>query len=126
MSGSSGDRNDSNNNQPPARPVPRPKGDGHGGVGAADDPCAIFQKAPLNSPKPAIVTAIKIGDVLRVVLNETSGRPILEVHSGAGVAGALTHNGHLQLVDCIRKGRSYSATVAGIRGGAVDLEISPI
>lgn len=96
-----------------------------GGGGAGVDPCAIVQRAPLNSPKPAVAGTLNAGDMLKVVLNEASGRPILEVHAVGGIAGALTHNGHLRLVECIRQGHEYVAEVKGRQGGAVDLLVRP-
>lgn len=122
MSGSGGGRDDDSSDRLPIRNIPAGRG-GEGNIG--DDPCAIFQRAPLNSPRPSVVATLNIGDVLNIVLNEATGRPILEVHANVGIAGALTHNGHLLLVECIRQGRQYIAEVTGRAGGAVDLQISP-
>lgn len=123
MSGSGGDRDD--------RPSPsvaiRPNAGGGGGGGTGGgDPCAIFQQAPLNSPNPAVVPGLAVGDVLTVVLSTTGTRNVLEVHTPTGgVAGALTHNGHMAIVGCIQAGRHYEADVITKSGGAVTLQVRP-
>ena len=71
------------------------------------------------------MNTLTVGDILQVSLNESSGRPVLEVISNAGVAGALTHTGHVKLIDCIRQGNSYVAVVLSKSGGAVDLQVQP-
>lgn len=123
MSGSGGGRDDYT---PPSIPT-RPNSGGSGLGGAAgDDPCAIFQQAPLNSPRAAVVATLNVGDILSVVLNEAGIRPVLEVHAPTGIVGALTHNGHMLIIDCIRRGRSYVAEVISRSGPAVDLLVRSI
>ena len=122
MSGSGGGRDDG---YPLGGSSPIGGGSGSGAGPTGSDPCAIAQRAPLNSPRPAIVATISIGDILRVELNESGTRPILEVVAKAGLAGALTHNGHIRLIDCIRQGYRYEAVVVGRTGGAVDLQVQP-
>ncbi len=122
MSGSGSDRDDGYST---GRPGPIGGGSGSGAGSQGGDPCAITQRAPLNSPRPAIVATISIGDILQVQLNESGTRPILEVVAPAGPAGALTHNGHIRLIDCIRQGFRYEAVVVGRTGGAVDLQVQP-
>lgn len=123
MSGSNSDRNDYS---PPS--IPGKAGGTGGGSGgkAGSDPCAIFQTAPLNSPRPTVVPTLNVGDVLDVVLNGGGVRPVLEVHAPAGVAGSLTHTGHLQIIDCIRAGNAYVAVVVSRSGAAVDLQVRPV
>ena len=123
MSGSGGGRDDGFPSAPSARPTGG--GGAGGGAGGNADPCAIFQMAPLNSPRPSVVNTLAVGDILEISLNESSGRPVLEVISSGGVAGALTHTGHVKLIDCIRQGRSYQAVVVSKSGGAVDLQVQP-
>ena len=122
MSGSGGGRDDYTPPNIPSRP-----GSGGGGAGgtAGGDPCAIFQQAPLNSPRPGVVPTLNVGDVLGIVLNIAGVRPVLEVHAPAGIAGSLTHTGHVQIIDCIRLGNSYVAEVVGRSGAAVNLQVRP-
>lgn len=117
MSGSGGRRDD----YPPRIPVRSE--DGLDGAGS--DPCAISQQAPLNSPRPAVVKTLNVGDVLDVVLNSSGPRPVLEVHAHTGVAGALTHTGHLEIVACIQAGHKYVADVVNRSGPATTLQVRP-
>lgn len=122
MSGSGGGRDDNT----PLNISSRPSGGGGSAGGpAGGDPCAIFQQAPLNSPRPSVVSTLSIGDVLTVELNSTGVRPVLEVHAPAGIAGSLTHTGHVQIIDCIRVGNRYVAEVIGRSGAAVNLQVRP-
>lgn len=99
---------------------------GGGGSGGGDpDQCAIAQRAPLNSPVPAVVATLRVGEELDIVLATSSGRPILEVRKGGSVAGALTHRGHLTLIRCIGDGWTYKAIVTSISSGLVELRIQP-
>ena len=122
MSGGGGGRDDYTPPKIPNRPG---AGGGRGAGGGGADPCAIFQQAPLNSPRPAVVSTLAVGDVLDVVLNLGGPRPILEVHAPAGIAGALTHTGHMQIVDCIQNGHQYVADVASRSGAAITLQVRP-
>lgn len=123
MSGGGGSRDDFGG---PVIPVPK-KSSGVGGSGPATggDPCAIVQQAPLNSPRPAVVSTINVGDILDVVLNAGGPRPVLEVHRQGAVAGSLTHTGHVAIIDCIRQGHRYVADVVSRSGGALDLLVRP-
>lgn len=122
MSGSNSERNDYSPINVPRKTI---GGGGGGGNIGGDDPCAIYQNAPLNSPRPTVVPTLSVGDVLVVVLNSGGVRPVLEVHAPAGIAGSLTHTGHMLIIDCIRAGNSYVAEVVGKSGAAVDLQVRP-
>lgn len=122
MSGSGGGRDDYTPPNIPSRPS---SSGGGAGDSAGGDPCAIYQQAPLNSPRPGVVSTLNIGDVLVIVLNSAGVRPVLEVHAPAGVVGSLTHTGHVQIIDCIKAGNSYVAEVVGRSGAAIDLQVRP-
>lgn len=99
-------------------------GGGAGGGGGGDDPCAIVQTAPINSPNPAAVASVTVGDTLDVALTGTAPRHVLRVQTPAGVAvGSLTHRGHLALINCILAGNSYRAEVIQKTGGAVVVRV---
>jgi len=124
MSGSGGSRNDSVSSLPIGSSGPA-GGGGAGGGGGGQDPCAIVQTAPINSPKPAVVSTLSVGDVLDVVLTGVVPLRVLEVRSPAtGTAvGSLTHRGHLALINCIDQGNAYRAEVIQRTGGAVVVRI---
>lgn len=125
MSGSGGNRDDYSSHRPP-RPTPTNADGGVGGDGGAggDDPCAIVQDAPINSPNPMVVPGLAIGDVLNVVVAGTPQRTVLEVRTSTGLtAGSLTQRGHLEIVRCIGEGNIYQAEVIQKSGGAVIVRI---
>ena len=97
---------------------------GGGGGGGASDPCDIVQTAALNSPQPAVVAGLNVGDVLDVMLGGTAARPVLEVRTpGGAIAGSLTHRGHVAIIDCIAAGNQYVAIVVQKSGGIVTVRV---
>lgn len=111
---------------PTPAPAVRPGGGGGGGGGGAPDPCDIVEIAPLNSPQPAVVAILALGDILVVNLNRQGINPVLEVLTAGGQrAGALTHRNHVRIISCIDGGRSYRAVVVSKRGGSVEVRIEP-
>jgi hypothetical protein len=126
MSGSGGDRDDYRTSTVVGS-TGAPKSGGGGGGGSGDDPCAIVQTAPINSPNPAAVAGLSVGDSLDVVLTGTAPRHVLKVQTLAGVAvGSLTHRGHLALINCILAGNTYQAEVIQKTGGAVVVRIERV
>ena len=135
MSGGGGGRGRDDGYQVPRPPRPGSGGDASagsasggagnaGGVNTGVDPCDIVQTAALNSPQPAVVRGLNVGDVLDVVLGGTTARPILEVRTPAGaVAGSLTHRGHVDIIDCIAAGNQYEAVVVQKSGGIVAVRV---
>ena len=100
-------------------------GSGAGGGSDADD-CLFVQTAPLSSPVPAVVSGLKVGDVLEVDLqNSPSGNRLLVSTAGGQAAGSLTHPGHLKIIQCIGTGHIYKATVVQKTGALIALRIEP-
>ena len=125
MSGSGGGRGDGFPSTPVTPTSVGPTGGTPGGAAPGVDPCDIVQRAPLNSPQPRVIAGLAIGDVLDVALAVSGTRQVLEVRAPTGLAGALTHRGHLAIIQCIQGGRSYKAVVVGKTGGAVEVRIEP-
>jgi hypothetical protein len=100
-------------------------GSGSGGGGASGtDRCDIREPAPLNSPKAVVVDRLKVGDVLRVVVDRSGGKAILKVVDDNGnEAGSLTHRHHARIIECIDELNTYTATVIEKAGGAVTVLI---
>lgn len=115
----------------PFRPVPTKvpstsTGDGGGGGGGGSlDECAFTEITILSSPDPAVVAGLSVGDVLAVVM-ETQPVPRLVVMAGGHrIAGSVTSAKLLDMMECIRRGYNYAATVRDIAGGRVTVEIHP-
>ena len=128
MSGSGGGRSDYYPSTPPStqKATDGGAGGGGGGGGGGADVCDIVETVPLNSPQPAVVATMNVGDVLGVVLVTSGPRPVLEVQRSGQRAGALTHRNHLRLIHCITSGRSYQAVVVRKSGGAVEVRVEPV
>lgn len=108
----------------PKGTTPTSGGGGGGTGGGAPDPCDIVQTAALNSPQPAVVTSLSVGDLLSIVLGGTAARPVLEVRVASGAtAGSLTHRGHVAIIDCITAGHQYEAVVVQKSGGIVTVRV---
>lgn len=101
------------------------KGGGSGGSGGGADKCAIFERAVLASPVPAVVGTLNPGDPLTVEL-ETTPRNRVVVKTAAGaVVGAITSVRLVDMIECISEGYSYAAEVVSISGGRVEVDIRP-
>ena len=124
MSGSGGSRTDYDTATSVGSGTFGSGGAGGAGGGGGDDPCAIVQTASLNSPNPAVVPHLTIGDMLDLHLGGTPPRNVLEARTAAGrVAGSLTHVGHLSLIRCMQAGHAYRAEVTQRLGGTVVVQI---
>ena len=119
MSGSGGSRGDS----------PSSGGGGSGGAGGQlADPCLKIRRGPINSVKPAVVAALKVGSILNVRVRTVGTSLVLVVEDSTGaVAGSLTFVGYLEIVDCVQnRGVSYQAVVINIAGGVYEVRVEPV
>jgi hypothetical protein len=74
----------------------------------------------LNSPVAKVVATLKKGDRLVVVQNKSAGYSRLEAEAPNGkVAGSLTPDELLDIVDCMNRGHKYVAIVTSEPEGAV-------
>ena len=91
------------------------------GPGNGDTDCTrIMEKTILNSPVPEVVSTLKTGDILNVLLRE---RSLVAVTEDNVVAGALTPPILPKIVECISEGYEYIAIVQSITGGRCIVEI---
>ena len=101
-------------------------GSGSGGYrpSAPSNPCAnLTFRATINSPKPAVVGALQVGDVLDVVLDPESHSVSL-LHNRQ-TAGSLTGTHVAQLINCINNGFDYQAEVVQLNGGQCVVQVEP-
>lgn len=93
------------------------------GSASGDDKCAIVERTVLNSPDPAIVAGLSVGEILLVEL-ETQPRSRLVAKTAAGaIAGAVTSTSIVDIIECIQNGSVYEAEVLAINAGKVEIEI---
>lgn len=108
------------------RPAPiKPTKKGRSGGGAGDggsDPCDIDKKTILNSPDPAILKTLKVGEVLKVEV-ASGARKILEAKKGGNVAGSVTFPEMGQVIECIESGEAFEAEVVSISGGQCQVRV---
>ena len=110
----------------PPRPLRPDPGGGPGGGTQPDDPCSNLRfSAFVSSPDPAVVGGLAVGDVLDVVLNDSAGVPLVELHTAAGgVTGTLTTN-LPRLLPCLEAGYSYVSEITSVAGGAIQVQVRP-
>ncbi len=93
------------------------------GSGSGEDKCAIVERTVLNSPNPAVVAGLNVGDVLLVEL-ETQPRSRLVAKTADGAtAGAITSTSIVDIIECIQNGSAYVAEVLAVNAGKVEIEI---
>lgn len=88
-------------------------------------PCErVNFRATINSPQPAVIASLKLGDSLDVALQTTPTTVIVVLHDGL-VAGSLAGTGVMQLISCIQNGFTYEATVVAINGANCTVQVTP-
>lgn len=103
-------------------------GGGYGG-GFSTDEVACDRLAfdtQLSSPKPAVVAQINVGEVLSVELDQQGAAQVVVIKRGTDVAGGVTSPKIARLLECIRLGTRYQATVTAKSDGQVSVRISPL
>lgn len=80
-------------------------------------------RANVNSPQPAVLNNLRLGDELDVRLQTVPTIAVMVLHLGTPV-GALTGMQVSQLIGCIQNGFEYSATIVSIDRGNWTVEIS--
>jgi len=130
MSGSSGGGRGGNDNwrpEPrvvPARRQPATRGEG-GGAPAAEDPCNIVEKTPLNSPNNTVLTTLRVGDILSVVYQPGPPKRLVAEQSPGVIAGSITSPSMLSIIQCIQRGYAYVAEVLSLRGAICEVLVRP-
>lgn len=102
----------------------RKAGGGGSGPIAEAVPCErITLNAQLTSPQPAVVTSLRVNDVLVVDIVGMQGRNVIQVLKDGQPAGGLSPAEAAKLRDCILRGHKFKATVLEIRQGQVQVYI---
>ena len=93
---------------------------------APSNPCErISFRASLNSPQPAAIATLNVGDVLDVALQTVPTNAVVTNFNGV-LTGALTGTQVNALVNCIQNGYQYNATVVSISGGNCVVDVRHI
>ena len=87
-------------------------------------PCTtLVIDTQLSSPKPTVIAAVKIGDVLDVALQDMGGTSAVVVLRQGQVAGGLASPQVNRLRECIAQGHLYQASVMDVQGGQVRVRV---
>jgi hypothetical protein len=79
----------------------------------------------LNSPKRAVLSRIRKGDLLEIRINKAGPAPIVEALHNADVAGTITSSIIQQIAECVEQGYEYVAEVLEVQGGACRVQVKP-
>lgn len=92
-----------------------------GGIGNGD--CSDLRlNKPLQAPRAEVIARLNVGDALTLAL-EDSDQPVIAVLTGDGKeAGAVIPD--QALIDCLRRGVEFRATVRSILGSSVQLTVA--
>lgn len=97
------------------------------GPDVGPDACRKERRGPINSPKAAVLAGHKVGDTLDVDVDKSGAVPVLVVRSpGGAVAGSLTFNGYLEIIQCIGRGYNYEAVILSVLGGVYEVKVQAI
>lgn len=102
-------------------------GGGFGGGGGGDEVSCdrLSFETQLSSPKPAVIAGINVGDVLSVDIDQQGAAQVVVIKHGNQIAGGITSPKMARLLECLRLGSRYTATVMSKVGGQVTVRISP-
>ncbi|MCU1445031.1 hypothetical protein [Cryobacterium sp.] len=94
---------------------------GFGGIGGLGDCSGLRSVKPLQAPDADVVSGLSVDDDLNLVLHD-GDQPVIAVMTKAGEeAGAIIPE--LKLIECLRLGVAFHATVNSIHGGHVLLSV---
>ena len=98
---------------------------GNGGAQSGGDKCqTIYRGAGLASPKSAVVSKLKVGDILDLEPQAQGNYYVLYAVKSGVRAGVVTHKLIDQIIGCIVDGgHKYVAYVTAVQGGSCTLEI---
>lgn len=100
-------------------------GGGGGGGSSYPSPCESLRfDAQLTSPQAAVVSTLKVGEVLMIALANLKGQTVVQVLRSGQVAGGLTGPDAGRLRECLEDGHSYEATVLIVNGGQVRVRVA--
>ena len=105
---------------------------GGGGGSRSDDVFSVDEVScedlvittQLGSPKPAVISQLSPGDLLKVALEQSSGTMLVVAKLNGQIAGGLTSPELARLRACLLGGTEYVAAVLSITGGQVRVRVS--
>jgi hypothetical protein len=102
----------------------KPKGGGGGGGDPSDD-CNIREQTRLNSPDRTVLATLRVGDILKLQLENGPPVMLVALDSRGRPAGSITSPMLPQIVQCIRQGKTYEAEIQALNGAICEVQIRP-
>jgi hypothetical protein len=100
-------------------------GGGWSSGGPAASPCEDLSfLASVNSPQPAALDGLEVGDVLTVQFGP-DGQSVV-VFDNTVLVGALTGPRVASLLNCMHSGFEYEAVVVAIDGGQCEIQVESV
>lgn len=82
--------------------------------------------AQLTSPNPAVVPTLRVGEVLDVSVQTTSGRRVVQVTKNGQFVGGLVGPDASRIRNCIDQGHQYKGNVLSVNGGQVRVRVEHV
>ncbi len=99
-------------------------GFGSGGAGSGSFDCSTLAfETHINSPVPAEIAKLSIGETLHIDLSTMNGIQVVRVTNQGYVVGGLVDQ-NIRIKQCLEQGFSFNAVVRSISGAAVKLFVS--
>ncbi|WP_414828938.1 hypothetical protein [Alteromonas sp. H39] len=98
-------------------------GFGSGGTGGSFDCSTLAFETHINSPLPAEIAKLSVGDILHIDLSNMNGIQVVRVTYQGNVVGGLVDQ-NIRMKQCLEQGFSFNAIVRSISGAAVKVFVS--
>ncbi len=98
-------------------------GFGSGGAGSRFDCSTLAFETHINSPIPAEIAKLSVGDILHIDLSNMNGIQVVRVTYQGNVVGGLVDQ-NIRIKQCLEQGFSFNAIVRSISGAAVKVFVS--
>lgn len=100
----------------------RPSMNGGVTVDGEKDECNLRFTTQLSSPNPNLATNLSVSDTLIVTL-DANKNSVTAQDDNQSVVGTIAPPNLSKLIDCIKQGHEYVATITKINGGYITVEV---
>lgn len=90
------------------------------------DPCATLAfRAQINSPQPASLASVTVGQILLIQLAPAPQTSVLVLHLGQPI-GSITGSRVTSLINCLLNGYLFESEVVSVLGGSCTVDVRPV
>lgn len=83
----------------------------------------LTSETTLTSPNRAVISQLRKGVFLDVVIDTSGTRPVVRAMHGGDIAGSITSSIIQKLAECIESGYTYVAEVISVQGGTCKVRV---